>query len=229
MGNGIFGPMFDTVDDADALVDAYHDEMEAHLSGGGPVDVAKRVEANRRKRARRRSPLLIERVFSEWDDTKAFLRERVAGLFQKPVELVPFHGAELLGDEEPKAGIRGRLSRMAAKVEARIVDKIAERVVARAPADPMWQFDELFGARTRGVLDEVVLPAGRGAMRGPEDLPGRAANDDQSQFVMIAGPDGRPLHDPPRWSAVNVRTGAPLPENEQPVFPVGGKPLGWAN
>jgi len=92
VGKGIFGPMFDTMDDAAALEDAWHDGMaarnEAYAAVGGDphapgheVRVAEGVERRRQERARARrrelSGLLIERFVDEWDDTKAYLRRRL--------------------------------------------------------------------------------------------------------------------------------------------------------
>lgn len=76
MDKGIFNSMFDTVDEAGLLLDAYSD---ADMAGEGHLwrEHYNRLLHERAAPARRHDMLLIERAFDEWSDTKRFLFNRL--------------------------------------------------------------------------------------------------------------------------------------------------------
>lgn len=121
MGQGIFSPMFDTLDDADTMIDAYFLAKEA----GEPQlwrDYYAEACSERTALERRQRMLLIERVVDEWTETKAYIHNRLFRLSTPS----PY---DLSVDPRPSLTrrVRTKVEEALASVVVGVMEKVRER------------------------------------------------------------------------------------------------------
>lgn len=182
---GIFGPMFDTVDEALDMADAAIDAMQE----GDLPSWRRRYEeraAERNTPERRQNMLLIERLIDEWGDTKMYLYRR---LFQL-VEPNPYL------DMDPRPSVARRLYLKVEDVALATALRVAKLI------------------RRRRGIDSGLAEEAEAWLDAEEPLDDVRDVRDPVLYELIRGPNGQPLHDPERFRRVSRLDGAPLDDEE---------------